>query len=131
MESRCREVGHIDIVGVHEQFDLGASSVTLVNSGALDLGYSCDNPPLAISNSHVAYVCYSQVHVYAHGSNSGKPTSVRTIAENPKFVKFSPDGSKLLLSFTSDQGADQYMKVYKISDGTCLVGPECTNSLED
>jgi len=110
--------------------DLSASSVTLVNPGAVDLGYSCGNPPLAISNTYVAYVCYSQVYVYAHGS--GVPTSVvNPIAGNPKFIKFSPDGSKLLLSFSSDQGSDQYMKVYKIPDGTCIVGPdpECTNSL--
>lgn len=106
--------------------DLSASSVTLVNPGAVDL-VSCGNPPLAISNTYVAYVCYSQVHVYVHGS--GDPTVVRTIAENPKFIKFSPDGSKLLLSFTSDQGSDQYMKVYPIPAGTCIVGPGCTNSL--
>lgn len=105
--------------------DLSASSV--VRAGVIDLGYSCDDDPIAVSDGHVAHVCYSQVHVYAHGS--GAPTSVTTIAENPRFIKFSPDGSKLLLSFSSDQGSDQYMKVYKIPEGTCIVGPGCTNSL--
>jgi len=110
----------------------------VVRAGDIDLGYSCDDDPIAVSDGHVARVCSSQVYVYAHGS--GAPTSVvNPIAGNPKFIKFSPDGSKLLLSFSSDQGSDQYMKVYKIPDGTCIVGgcpdgtcivgPGCTNSL--
>ena len=105
--------------------DLSTSRV--IHGVRIDLGYHCSRPPLAVSNTYVAYVCDSNVKVYAHGSWA--PTLERTIAENPKFVKFSPDGSKLLLSFPSDQGSDQYMKVYKISDGSCIVGPGCTNSL--
>ena len=83
---------------------------------------------MAVSNDDIALVCNGGVYVYSHGDY---PSAHLTISKSPEFAEFSPDGKKLLLSFYNDQGSEQYMEVYRISDGVCLVGPDqgCTNSL--
>ena len=81
---------------------------------------------MAVSNMRIAFVCNGGVYVYRH---TNYPSAELTISKSPEIAEFSPDGNKLLLSFYNDQGSEQYMEVYSIPEGVCLVGPGCTNSL--
>lgn len=112
------------------EVDLAGSSVN--QGGYVPLGYHCYYTQIAVSNTYVAYNCYNdKTRVYVREHTSLSSAYYEISADNHEMFKFSPDGKKLLLTFSSDQGSDQYMSVYDIDKKECLVGTDsvCTGTL--